>query len=73
MAEANKGNSIDYNNLELECLAVKIDDANTTAILRGATVAALTNDTIGTTAEDAYFRVEIAGTVYKCPLWADDA
>lgn len=38
----------------------------------GAFDEALSNDTIGTTAEDGYIVVSVGGTQYKIPMWLDD-
>ena len=38
----------------------------------GGTESAFTNDTIGTTAEDGFITIEVNGTTYKIPFWADD-
>ena len=73
MAEASKQNSIDYNDLELEVKQVKVNDGtNAVNIVKGGVESALSNDTIGTTAEDGYIVVEVNGTSYKIPFWADD-
>lgn len=34
--------------------------------------AAFSNDTIGTTAEDGYLKINVGGTIYKIPAWLDD-
>lgn len=33
---------------------------------------AFSNDTIGTTVEDGYIQIDLDGTTYKIPFWADD-
>ena len=57
--------------------AIDISEATVTYVLKtaataGATLSAFSNDTIGTTAEDGYLSIDIAGTEYKIPIWADD-
>lgn len=77
MAEKGKSDSVDWNDLELEIAQVKVNDGtNQTAIYQGGVNSALTNDTIGTTAEDGYLvvQVDISGTLtnVKVPFWLDD-
>lgn len=73
MAEKSKENSVDYRNLEVEVAQVKIDDgSNLSNIVKGGVESALSNDTVGTTVEDGYIVVEVNGTSYKIPFWADD-
>lgn len=58
--------------------AIDLSDATLTVTLKlsdgsGATLGTLTNDTIGTTPEDGFLSIDIAGTTYKVPFWADNA
>ena len=39
----------------------------------GCTVGTLTNDTIGTTAEDGFITITVDGTTAKIPFWYDNA
>lgn len=67
--------------------AVEIDATVTNAIdISGSTVTnaikfadgqacsatAFTNDTVGTTPEDGFIKIDVGGTTYKIPFWADD-
>lgn len=38
----------------------------------GVTIGGLSNDTIGTTAEDGYIAIVVNATTYKIPFWEDD-
>jgi hypothetical protein len=38
----------------------------------GASATAFTNDTVGTTPEDGFIKIDVGGTTYKIPFWADD-
>lgn len=56
---------------------VDLSEATVTAVFKladgsGAALGALTNDTVGTTPEDGYLVINIAGTTYKVPFWKDD-
>lgn len=78
MADKGKQNTVDYNDLEIETAQVHVKDGtNQAAIYKGAVNSALSNDTIGTTAEDGYLVVEvdIGGTLtaVKVPFWLDNA
>ncbi len=78
MAEKKPYNSVDYGDLEVECAQVLVrDGTNQAAVYQGAVNAALTNDTVGTDAEDGYLvvQVDISGTLteVKVPFWLDDA
>jgi len=58
--------------------AIDLSDLKATYVLKatdgqGVTLGTLTNDTIGTTAEDGYLSINIGGTEYKIPFWADNA
>jgi len=58
-------------------IGLDLSDSSITSVLKlsdgnGATVGAFTNDTIGTTAQDAYITIDIGGTAYKIPAWLDD-
>ena len=59
-------------------IGLDLSDSSITSVLKfsdgnGATVGAFTNDTIGTTTEDGYISIDVGGTVYKIPFWADNA
>lgn len=59
--------------IEVEELTVLTDGTRLQATLKGQVESALSNDTIGTTAEDGYLHLEKAdGTVIKVPYWLDD-
>ncbi len=54
-----------------------LSDATVTHVMKlsttsGATAATLTNDTIGTTAEDGFLSFDVGGTTVKVPYWIDD-
>ena len=57
--------------------AINLSEAKFTYTLKladgqGATVGALTNDTIGTDAPDGYISIDVGGTLRKIPFWNDD-
>lgn len=57
---------------------IDLSDAVVTTPLKlsttsGVTLAAFTTDVIGTTPEDGFISVDIGGTVYKIPVWLDNA
>jgi len=59
-------------------VAIDLTEATVTGVMAltdgvSATVGALTNDTIGTTPEDAFITITIDGTAYKIPAWLDNA
>ena len=60
-----KDNGIDLADAEIT-YTLKLADGE------GATVGALSNDTVGTTTEDGYISINIGGTEYKVPFWEDD-
>ena len=76
MAEARRENSLKLDQ-EIEVTQVKVSDGTNQAVVyQGGVNAALSNDTIGTTAEDGYLvvQVDISGTLtaVKVPFWLDN-
>lgn len=76
-----KQDSWDFSDQELEAaehtasekLRVLGDLDGNEVALHGQVESALSNDTIGTTAEDGYLHLEKAdGTIIKVPYWLDD-
>lgn len=70
-------NAVKYKFDDSRTTILDLSEANGQTVLsladgQGATVGTLTNDTVGTTAEDAYLSVTIGGQVYKIPAWLDD-
>ena len=59
--------------IEAEEFTVLTDGTRLQATLKGHVESALSNDTVGTTAEDGYLHLEKSnGTVFKVPYWLDD-